>query len=202
MDSYKLFVRVGNAEFKAIGPEATVREQFDSFLNALSAIPTTQNLAAAVKPKKQMAGAAATVGGVVESGLPAGYHEQFDDDTDLDSDVDEAGQPLSKELIARAYRTDGDAVSLRVLPQGNDSAAEAILLLIYGFQTIRNENEVGALELTEAARRSGITLSRIDRTIARMTGLIRKGGRKRGTRYQLTNPGINRSEELLMEMFG
>ena len=55
--------------------------------------------------------------------------------------------------------------------------------------------------LMEAVRRSGLKLDRVDRIVGRMGTLIRRGGRAKGTRYQLTNPGLSRAEALLRKMF-
>ena len=195
MSEYKLCVRVGGHEFKAVGPEHAVREQFDLFLTAVASVP-----AAATNPAKPAK--VATLNGRQPQGssdpdLPPGYHDQFDE-----AETNGHGSKIASDLLNRAFRVDGEVVSLRVLPDGDDAHADAMLLLIYAFQAILGANEVGAVVLTEAARRSGINLTRIDRTIARMNGYIRKGGRRRGTRYQINNPGMAKAEEILLKMCG
>lgn len=201
MDQYKLHVRVGNSEFRAVGPEETVRDQFDRFMSALATLPAAP-VNGTVRPNRQPASV---------PGLPDGYHDQFDDGLDEPGSNDDAhlgngagghSGPVDGELLSRAFRNDGEIISLRVLPDGKDAHADALLLLIYGFQTINGVNEVGAMQLTEAARQSGINLARIDRTIAKLNGHVRKGGFKRGTRYQINNPGIAKAEGMLRKMFG
>jgi hypothetical protein len=200
----KLFVRVGNAEFKAIGPQDLVKEQFDLFLGVVSEIP------GAIAAVPRNGSAKPKINGTpkaIDPELPANHHEQFEENlTEIEGiDVPLSNgdvTPLTKEQIDRAYRLDGKSLSMRVLPHTKDPGADGLLLLVYGFHAILDQKEISALILAESARQSGVMLSRIDRTMARMKQFIRRGGRAKGTRYQITNPGIIAAERLLKEMFG
>jgi hypothetical protein len=202
---YKLCVRVGNAEFKACGPQEVVRDQFDLFMGVLSSIP------GAVTKIDGKNGAKTVHEAPHESGLPPDYHEQFESSADGGVDPQANGSNgssnnghfaiITQDMLDRAYRIEGSALSLRVLPHGKDQHAAALLLLVYGYDRIFGQKEVGAVALTEAARQSGVMLARIDRTVGRMKMQIRRGGRAKGTRYQITNPGMAEAEKLLAGMF-
>lgn len=203
-EATKVFVQFGTAKFKAVGSEAIVRDQYDAFMGAIATLPP--ELFAENGRSKKPSATRATVTVPPEEGLPEGYHEQWNGDADpVDADEDvhrTNGAEIDSELLSRAFRADDKSVSLRVLPQGDKPNENALLLLIWGYQRLKGANEVGAVELTESARASGLNLDRIDRTIARMHLHVRRGGRRRGTRYQLNNQGMARAEELLKRMFG
>jgi hypothetical protein len=109
---------------------------------------------------------------------------------------------INPDLLARAYVNDGKgAISLRVLPKTEDVEGDAILLLIYGFRVLANMESVLAGPLTDAARTSGLNLARVDRSVGTNNQYIQKGGSKRGSRYALNNPGIQRAQSLLKGLF-
>jgi hypothetical protein len=192
---YKVFARFGNAVFKAEGPQEAVKDQFDLFMGVLgSKLEAVQSNGSNGHQKKKPAERI-----VDDPDLPEGHHEQFDED-EASPQNGEAGT-IPKELIERAYRIDGNALSLRVLPQTKDRDADALLLLVYGYHALREQKEVGATQLTASARQSGVMLSRIDRTLAKMKSFVMRGGHGKGTRYQIANPGIVKAEKMLREMF-
>src|ERR1700733_2172223 len=183
METYKVSARVGNAHYRAEGPTEIVKEGFDLFLGVISKIPGAID---GHPTTPQVNGPARRIAPVVdvEVEVPRNYHDQFEDGNggSLDSsDVAPAVgaitavkiAPVRPEILERAYRVDGAAISLSVLPQVKDPAAGAILLLVYGFHAIRDQREVGAIALTEAARQSGVSLARIDRTVNKMKLFIR-----------------------------
>lgn len=179
---YKLKVRVGDAEFEAEGSEDAVRDQFDLFMGCLADRPLRKHLHA----------------------NDDNADEQDDDEPDDEvPPVSRSQGPssISDDVFNRAFRVDGEKIALRTLPNGDSTTADALILIIYGITRFSKKHEAIAGDVTAAARQSGITLSRIDRTLAECETLVRKGGKKRGTRYTLTNPGISRAEELLNSMF-
>jgi hypothetical protein len=107
---------------------------------------------------------------------------------------------VQTELLQRAFRIEGEQVSLRVLPPTNGSRdADALVLLLYGYLRINNQQDVSADALMAAARQSGIQRDRIDRTVP--SEFVNRGGARKGVRYSLNNRGIIKAEELLESMF-
>jgi hypothetical protein len=177
---YKLKVRVGEAEFEAEGPEDTVRDQFDLFMGCLAD------------------------SGALRTGKLVKKPPQREDDTggDPPDSSDDLDGEIDSTLLERAFRQDSKgSVSLRTLPNGESTTADALMLVLYGIQKIKGLHEVSAIELTASARQSGINLTRIDRTLATQSDYVRKGGAGKGMRYSLNNPGENKSAELLKSMY-
>lgn len=176
---HKMQVKIGAHEFAAEGLEETVKAQFQLFLQAIT---TTAAATPPVKPSRE------------EKPSPAG---------------DGAGGDGTPKTLPpnfnyeRAFRDDdrNGIVSLRTLPTTNDRDLDTVILLIYGIQKLNDEHEASALEVMTGARQSGLTIVRLDRLLAQRPELVRKGGKRRGTRYSLTNLGVNHAERLLQEMF-
>lgn len=68
----------------------------------------------------------------------------------------------------------------------------ALVVLLYGYLLIENEAVVPAAHLSLSAKRSGITVDRVDRMLQRYIDkeFVEKVGRKRGSGYRITEPGI------------
>jgi hypothetical protein len=177
----RIHARVGNSVFKAEGPQDVVKEGFDLFLGVLTSIPGAVPKTNGKHPANGKPNAAK------EEGLSEDFHEQF--------------EPVTKELLDRAFRIDGKSLSLSVLPQTNDRNADAILLLVYGYAVLRDQKEIGAYSLAASARQSGVMISRVDRTLSKMPTYIMRGGSGQATRYSITNPGRAKAEKLLAEMY-
>ncbi|MEM6690913.1 MAG: hypothetical protein AAF664_15880 [Planctomycetota bacterium] len=102
----------------------------------------------------------------------------------------------------KAFLRSEDKLSLNVLPDTKHSNGDAILLLIYGYQTLFQQDGVTSISLMEAAKQSGLRIDRIDRSLtAEHHRLILKGGSGKGTRYSLNNRGISYSQSLLEQLF-
>ncbi len=87
-------------------------------------------------------------------------------------------------------------------PAAPSRDADVLLLVLFGYLVLKNQDEVKASVLLAAAKQSGITnLSRIDRALDAYPGLVTKGGVKRGSWYALTNPGIAHAERLAKDIF-
>jgi hypothetical protein len=72
--------------------------------------------------------------------------------------------------------------------------------LLYGYRTLGNASDVNAGNLMQAARQSGLQLTRIDQTISFYQSLITEGGLRRGKRYGINNQGVNHAEQLIQGM--
>jgi hypothetical protein len=182
MDEHKLKVKFGNFEFEAYGTEASVQKQFELFMKGVNAQPPASETKRTDMPK----------------------HERGrDDEVPADDRPRRNNGPLDPELIASAFAQDAKGtVSLKALPDDSDEpAADALLLILYGYRVVKNQNDVLVTQLALAARQSGTTIDRIDRAIAARQGLFLKAGARRGGKYQLNNRGVQHVETLLKGMF-
>ena len=89
------------------------------------------------------------------------------------------------------------AVTLRLLPQGEDREWVALLLLLWGFKRKFGEERIRVTVLKDVLERSGLTIDRVDRVADKpqRNGLLLKGGKAKGGTYALTNTGQARAEQ-------
>lgn len=185
---YKVQVRLGQAEFSAEGPEATVREQLASFLQIASIHPASSQ-----DQVGQANGNGHTNGNGkhVEAPMipaPSSGQEKWVDTRN------------NGRLFSEDQRN--GLISVRVLPKTEEREADTLLLILFGFLTIKNQIEVKASVLLKSAQQSGVnSVSRIDTILDKYASLVRRGGIKRGSWYALTNPGIAHGEKLAKEIF-
>ena len=197
MERYKLRVRVGNAEFEAEGPQDVVKDQFDMFMGCLASVPqATGGLnATPLESIRQRALYRHVQNPVVDPSADAA-----NDDNREEQDTPPAGN--ADGTLSRLYVADpkSRSVSLKFLPNSKSAEVDSLLLLLYGFKSLTGDEHVSANELMTAARKSGLSLVRLDRILGSLNGFVQKGGKKRGTKYFLTNPGIAKAEALLREI--
>lgn len=166
-------VKINGAEFEASGEPEAVKEQYAEFIKLLAQqpVPTAQ------KSKGN------------------GSHEEI-------PPGDSAGKsdPIQA-ILDRVFRIEGDIISLNVLPEGEGSAFNAVLLLLYGHDKIGGRSAVKVDSVLKGLNQSGANYeANVARIIAGHGGLVTKAGVKRGTRYGLTNRGRKRAEEVLREI--
>jgi len=113
-------------------------------------------------------------------------------------------QGLTDEVLQRAFLREDQLISLRHLPPTDNStrAADAAILLLYGFKRVLAIEDVPVTKLNEGLRKSGLNLTRIDTALSIHSSLYRKGGQRAGGRYSLTNPGEAQAEKWLNEWYG
>jgi len=175
-DTHKLRIRIGDAEFEAEGSESSVKAQYDAFLQALAA----QGAAEARAP-------------AAPGSAPKDHIEQ-NGEPDESAGVDEA-------LIEKAYLLGKDGlVSLKYLPKSDQREADALLLILFGYTTLKQADAVLGTQLTRAARQSGISIDRVDRALAKHDTLLLKGGARKGVKYSLNNQGRVKAQEMLKQM--
>jgi len=177
MDTYKLRIKIGMAEFEAEGPEETVKQQFEEFKQLLD------------HPHARAGAKTASGNGASElEATPSGA-----------SVADLAG--LDR-LFTLADKAGKKSVSLRFLPQGEDREATAILLLLLAHERLVGDERLRVTALKEALETSGLTLARVDRIADKplRRGLLLKGGKAKGGFYSLTNTGRTRANEELKRM--
>jgi hypothetical protein len=109
---------------------------------------------------------------------------------------------VEQTLLDKAFLVEGQFISLRHLPpESATRAADAAILIIYGFKKLLSQDDVPVTKLNEGLRRSGLSLKRIDRFLRVHGSLYRKGGQKSGGRYTLNNQGELKAEEWLKGWF-
>jgi hypothetical protein len=109
------------------------------------------------------------------------------------------GGPADITVLDQVFAKEGDIVSLRHLPKGATPAADAAILLLYGYKRLSGIADVPVMRLNEGLRKSGLNFERVDRFLAIHQALYRKGGQKSGSRYSLNNQGVQQAEQWLRE---
>jgi len=175
----RLKMKIGEAEFEADVPENKVQPMYAQFLFLLerrnqSARPIAAN---AQEPEVK---ASFAVGSSTEHPL---------------------GETTDRALLTRifALREDG-AVTLKMLPNGADKNADALLLLLYGYHRLKNEEYVLATELFRAAEWSGILLRRPAKELVRNGRFLIRGGQRKGSHYSLNSRGLAMAKEIAAKM--
>jgi hypothetical protein len=109
---------------------------------------------------------------------------------------------VDESLLARLFdlRADG-IVALRVLPKGADKEADALLLILYGYRRVKNEEQVLATQLLRAAEQSGVSIYRPAHALAAYDQYVIRGGQRKGSSYSLNNQGILKAEEVAIKIF-
>jgi len=108
MDAYKLRVKIGGAEFEAEGAEDTVKAQFDEFKLLVSAQAPIAPVTASKSTNQQPA----TFTADQSLEVPQGFERLFNADE----------------------KNGKKAVTLRLLPQGEERDSVTLLLLLWGFK--------------------------------------------------------------------
>lgn len=173
--TYKLHIKIGNAEFSAEGPQEVVQQQFEAFKALLERAPVTRT-------GQGLGSGKGTMG---QEGTPEGGPD-LGDLQNLFKVEDKNGRTL---------------LTLRFLPQ-EDRAPDSMLLLLLGYKRL-GMDEVPVTVLKECMDRSGASVSRVDRTAfapLERANLAKRSGKGKASQYWLTNPGITRAEEIAGKM--
>jgi len=177
----RLKMKIGEAEFEADVPENKVQPMYAQFLFMLErrnqSVKRPPDLDARVPPQPE------TTVRVAPS-------------------AESLGKTVDEALLSRVFdlREDG-AVTLRVLPNGPDQIADALLLLLYGYHRIKHEECVLATELFRAAERSGISLRRPAKELMRNSRFVIRGGQRKGSHYSLNSQGLAMAAEIAAKLF-
>jgi hypothetical protein len=180
----RLKMKIGEAEFEADVPENEVQPMYHQFLSMLE----RRSQAAVSLPTT---GAKADQRPAIEATVRAG------------SSVQSLADTFDDALLARIFdlREDG-AVTLKVLPPtGPDTNADAMLLLLYGYRRLKNEDYVLATQLFRAAAQSGITLRRSVNEYMRNSRFVIRGGQRKGSHYALSSHGLAMAKEITARIF-
>jgi hypothetical protein len=182
-DTRKVRMKIGDAEFEADVPQDQVQSMYDRFLTLLERRPPEREN----DPEKP----------VISHPKPPRAHLSEQKKDQLDREVDDAQMSRIFEL-----RQDG-IVALRVLPNGNDRDADALLLLLYGYRRLKNEEHILATQLLRAAKYSGLpSIDRIDRGFGpHLSRFVIRGGQRKGSTYTANNQGLAQAQEIAARMF-
>lgn len=172
MDTCRLRVKIGPYEMEAEGPRDFVEKHYGSFSERIPQSTSTQ-----IVPS--------------QSTQPTAQ--------------DEASGSLDSEF-REIYKVEAKLVTLTAKPTGDgpDYELDGLLLILFGQREMKGTDLVSADELLHGMKRSGYTVERTDRVAARAEGLglITKTGIRRGTRYRLTNPGVERARKVAEQVLG
>jgi hypothetical protein len=181
MDTYRMRVKIGTAEFEAEGPEEAVRADYQAFLTSLvERVPERAPEAQAITQS------------IIDPATPLETTEPSSTSGQSPDDI--------KALFD--YNPKRKIVSLRFPPQGADRLPKTLLLTLYGYKRLAGEDEVPVTLLKAALVLAGLSVDRVDRIAEplRREGLILKGGKAKGGKYRLTNPGISKAESDAREL--
>lgn len=174
-ENQKIHIKLGDLEFEAEGDASSVSEALARFEALVAARPE------------------------IAAQLPRGTAQAMPDEQE------DGGEDASEHHgldLGRYFSVDGKRrlVTLRLHPSGPQRNANAILLVLYGFLELLNEEDVLVGRVKDALEQSGIQPSRIDKAIAphQRAGLVLRGGKPGpGGKYRLSNTGIAEAERLL-----
>jgi hypothetical protein len=172
VDVYRLKMKVGPHEFESEGDRDSVDRQFSQWREMIE-----REIVPALKASGNGEGRGSTT--------PAG--------------IERTSEELSRVFLVDDRR---ELVTLRSLPTGEGRYGEGIVLVLFGFRRLRDQDEVLVTALKGSLEASGSSPARIDRIAAPLIreGLVLKGGKAKGSKYRLTTRGVARAEELTEEI--
>jgi hypothetical protein len=129
-------------------------------------------------------------------------HEGRDSPTRARS-VESPREIFDRGMLTRIFDLHEDgAVVLKVLPEDHDKEADAILLLLYGYRLLKNEECVMATQLFHAAEKSGISLRRPVNLCDRNSRFVTRQGQRKGSNYSLNSYGLAMAKEITARILG
>ena len=190
-ETRRLKMKIGDAEFEADVPESMVEPMYDRFLSMLERrrTPFLWQLDTASNAHKKTPEIEEAVRGsieeVVRSSATTVRRETWD-----------------QNFLTQVFdlRQDG-VVILKVLPKGPEQHADALLLLLYGYYRVKNEERVMATMLNRAAEQSGIPLRRLANGYTRNGRYVVRGGYGKGSNYSLNSEGLAIVKEIVANIF-
>jgi hypothetical protein len=184
--SFKLRIKIGNAEFDAEGPQETVQKSFDKFLKAAEKIPASPSRSPRLEEAAPIPSAS-----VSPSASP--------------SPEPPFGDEIDSGILSRVFDVDAKRgiVSLRILPpDGPSRACDAGIMILYGAQTMLRVHDLPVTKFKKGLLKSGVLFGRITNMIAPYSHMVIKGGSGVGGRYALNNQGVVHAENLIRRIFG
>ena len=168
--TYKIRVKIGEAEFQAEGNQQTINPQFERFLNFLQHA-TARSVAESIR-KPEAQNDTTKRPAITEEMLARVFVS------------DESGLVSLHALPPKG--------------EGETHEADALVLILYGFRRLRDHGTVMVDQLIKAARQSGIDPGgRVSRILDQRRDMITRSGTRRGTKYGLNNRGTAHAESLM-----
>ena len=101
--------------------------------------------------------------------------------------------------LERIMKVQGRIVSLTVAPP---TLQDSALLVLLGNKELRNNEMATGQEIGDGLAQSGRPVSRVDRVMEKMVddAYVLKSGFKRGTRYRLSNTGLQKALAVAREL--
>jgi hypothetical protein len=172
-------LKLGDAEFEADVPEGSVQPMYDQFLCTLE----RRNRA----PPRRLSASGHTALNVAYAA------DQFGSLPEM----------VDRGLLRRLFdlREDG-VVTLKVLPKGVERGAEALLLILYGYRCLKNEDGVLATQLHRAAEQSGVPIRWPAYELATYDRFVNRIGQRKGSAYSLNDQGVAMAHEITTRILG
>jgi hypothetical protein len=170
----RLKIKVGPHEFEAEGPTDVVQNQFRSFKDLLISLP---------QPPAQ----------VTQSPSQADEFPVPPPPTRQDLATTDSALP-------KIMKEDGRVISLTARPR---SIEDAVLLLLYGHKTLRdNDSVTGGDVIDGLTATGGLAVGRVDRLLekAGKDGDVIVVGERRRKRYRLTNQGLAKARQIATDL--
>jgi hypothetical protein len=94
---------------------------------------------------------------------------------------------------------DGTIV-LKMFPDGPDRSVNTMLLLLYGYYLLKNEECVLATQLFRAGEQSGISLRRAAKECLRNGRFVVRNGQRKGSNYALNDQGLAVAKQITAKL--
>jgi hypothetical protein len=190
-ETRRLKMKIGDAEFEADVPESKVEPMYDRFLSMLERrrTPLSWQLDTAGTAHKTAPETEEAVRGSIEEVVRS-------------SATKVCRETCDQNVLTQVFdlRQDG-VVILKVLPKSPDQHADALLLLLYGYYCVKNEERVMATVLNRAAELSGIPLRRLANAYGRNGRYVARCGYGKGSNYSLNSEGLVIAKEIVANIF-
>jgi hypothetical protein len=177
---HRMDVKLADNSFTVEGREEKCDEQFQRFIDAAVAIAQANASQPRPESKRLPSSTVTPASAGAEGDGGAGIEHTWD----------------------RAYKRKDNRLSLIALPSTTSQRADALILLMYGFQTLLDQDAVSCMDLMDAAKQSGLRIDRVDRNLPTAYGAYYlRGGSGKGTRYSLNNVGLRHAQDVLEKMY-
>lgn len=145
-------------------------------------------------------------------GDPETVQSQFAEFKEMISNLSPQREARSASEPVKEAPTNGGALAIEKIMKLDDrvvsltahtrSSRDAIMMILLGQKTLRGNELVTGAELADGLRISGHNIPRVDYTANKLIddGYVVRIGAHRGTKYRLTNTGIQKANELAKEI--
>ena len=181
--THRIKIKLGDAEFDAEGQSDLINAQFSAFLDAVS--KATPKAAPVLAPAPATPSSDTSAEGANANSAAAASSFNV--------------PSVSSDTLSRVFKVN-DTVSLLAIPKTDKPAADALLVILYGYDRMKSINAVTGTTLMKAAKQSGINIDRIDRIMGTRDEFVNFAGAKKGRRYSLNNRGAAEAEKIIRKM--